>query len=143
VLVFYLTVLFSWPSFPMTFSYLNNDFRSLLCILFAGEKKCSVASTKMNERSSRSHTIFRVTVESRKKPFKEKSDGGGSSSGSDIDEMGIGNVRDDADAGEADDDGAVRISTLNLWILPGRKVCGIREQLENDRKRVPKLHSVF
>jgi len=90
------------------------DFRSLLCILFAGEKKRSVASTKMNERSSRSHTIFRVTVESRKKPVKENDN----SDGSDNDDMSVANARDDADADD-DDDGAVRISTLNLVDLAG------------------------
>ena len=35
------------------------DFESLLGTLFAGEKRRSVASTVMNERSSRSHTTFR------------------------------------------------------------------------------------
>ena len=34
---------------------------SLLSVLFAGEKNQSFAATAMNERSSRSHTIFRIT----------------------------------------------------------------------------------
>ena len=42
------------------------DFESLLENLFVEEKKRSVASTVMNEISSRSHTIFRITVENRK-----------------------------------------------------------------------------
>ena len=42
------------------------DFESLLETLFVEEKKRSVASTVMNEISSRSHTIFRITVENRK-----------------------------------------------------------------------------
>lgn len=41
------------------------DLEGLLKVLFAGEKTRHFASTAMNERSSRSHTIFRITVESR------------------------------------------------------------------------------
>jgi len=43
------------------------DLDNLLGTLFAGEKKRAVASTSMNDRSSRSHTIFRITIESRKR----------------------------------------------------------------------------
>lgn len=43
------------------------DFNSLLGVLFKGEKSRTFASTAMNERSSRSHTIFRITIESRQK----------------------------------------------------------------------------
>jgi len=73
------------------------DFESLLGTLFAGEKHRTFAGTAMNERSSRSHTVFRVTVESRK--CKES---------------------DDASASDDDgDDEAVCISTLNLVDLAG------------------------
>lgn len=42
-----------------------NDYESLLRILIEGEKsRTEFASTKMNERSSRSHTIFRITIKS-------------------------------------------------------------------------------
>ena len=79
------------------------DFESLLCILFVGEKNRAMAATGMNERSSRSHTIFRVTIESRKKT--EERD------------------ENDMDAWNSslpiDDDGAVVISTLNLVDLAG------------------------
>lgn len=71
------------------------DFDSLLGILFLGEKSRAFASTAMNERSSRSHTIFRITIESRAK-----------SEGTDA-------------AGNENDDGAVRVSTLNLVDLAG------------------------
>ncbi|KAL7550980.1 hypothetical protein ACHAWF_014188 [Thalassiosira exigua] len=71
---------------------------SLLSVLFAGEENRSVASTGMNERSSRSHTIFRITVESRLKRAKEE-----------------GEHEDDND----DDSEAVRVSTLNLVDLAG------------------------
>jgi centromeric protein E len=54
----------------------------------------------MNERSSRSHTIFRITIESRKKPHDDKEN------------------QSDA-CSDLEDDGAVRISTLNLVDLAG------------------------
>ena len=73
------------------------DFEGLLGILFSGEKNRAVAATGMNERSSRSHTIFRITIESRQKS------------------------EDDSDKENNDDDGegAVRVSTLNLVDLAG------------------------
>jgi centromeric protein E len=76
------------------------DFESLLSILFRGEKSRAFASTAMNERSSRSHTIFRITIESR---LKSSGDSAGDKE------------NDDADGG----DGAVLISTLNLVDLAG------------------------
>lgn len=72
------------------------DFSSLLGILFEGEKSRAFAATAMNERSSRSHTIFRITIESRNKVEDE-----------------------DAVAAGEHDDGAVRVSTLNLVDLAG------------------------
>jgi centromeric protein E len=74
------------------------DYQSLLKILFQGEKSRAVSATAMNERSSRSHTIFKITIESREK---------------------------ECDDGENDEnrppseDGAVRVSTLNLVDLAG------------------------
>jgi len=85
------------------------DFQSLLTTLFAGEKHRAFASTGMNERSSRSHTIFRITVESRKRQERE----GDSNSDDDASAASISD--DDEDDGE----GAVRISTLNLVDLAG------------------------
>ena len=76
------------------------DFPGLLSILFSGEKNRAVAATGMNERSSRSHTIFRITIESRQKSDENDM----SSSNSPLSEDG---------------DGAVRISTLNLVDLAG------------------------
>jgi len=75
-------------------------YQSLLSTLFKGEKNRSFASTKMNERSSRSHTIFRINIESRKKPVAPCNDG-------------IVSEEDN------DDGAAVRISTLNLVDLAG------------------------
>jgi len=68
------------------------DFNGLLTLLFQGEKSRQVASTGMNERSSRSHTIFRITIESRE---------------------------NEDDVNNEGSDGAVRISTLNLVDLAG------------------------
>jgi len=73
------------------------DFNSLLQVLFTGEKSRAFASTAMNERSSRSHTIFRITIESRQKEENE------------VDGAALGDG----------DDGAVRVSTLNLVDLAG------------------------
>ena len=74
------------------------DFDSLLGILFQGEKSRAFASTAMNERSSRSHTIFRITIESRKK---------------------MDNEDENQENTEEGGDGAVLISTLNLVDLAG------------------------
>ena len=83
------------------------DFSSLLDILFRGEKSRAFAATAMNERSSRSHTIFRVTIESRQKVNEEDS-----RKEDDIeDEENVEN--------HGEDDGAVLISTLNLVDLAG------------------------
>eukprot|EP00587_Corethron_hystrix_P002559 CAMPEP_0113321368 /NCGR_PEP_ID=MMETSP0010_2-20120614/14878_1 /TAXON_ID=216773 ORGANISM="Corethron hystrix, Strain 308" /NCGR_SAMPLE_ID=MMETSP0010_2 /ASSEMBLY_ACC=CAM_ASM_000155 /LENGTH=593 /DNA_ID=CAMNT_0000179483 /DNA_START=207 /DNA_END=1986 /DNA_ORIENTATION=+ /assembly_acc=CAM_ASM_000155 len=70
------------------------DYDSLLSTLIIGEKNRSVAATAMNERSSRSHTIFRVKLESRPKHDEEKD-------------------------GEDFESGTIRISTLNLVDLAG------------------------
>ena len=99
------------------------DLPGLIGTLFAGEKNRHMASTGMNERSSRSHTIFRITVESRK-----KSEDGVGSHNSDQEE---GAGTDETDETEIDlndggmslkdeqDDGAVLVSTLNLVDLAG------------------------
>lgn len=81
---------------------ISTDFEGLLRILFSGEKNRAVAATGMNERSSRSHTIFRITIESRAK-----------SEENDENDMNGSNLS------LPDDDGAVRISTLNLVDLAG------------------------
>ena len=43
------------------------DLNALESVLLHGNKKRSIASTAMNEHSSRSHTVFRITIESRAK----------------------------------------------------------------------------
>jgi centromeric protein E len=81
------------------------DFDSLLSVMLEGEKSRTFAATAMNERSSRSHTIFRVTIESRKKP----------------DETQNKSLNEDSDEMENHDgeDNTVLISTLNLVDLAG------------------------
>jgi centromeric protein E len=73
------------------------DMDGLMEILFEGEKSRAVASTGMNERSSRSHTIFRVTVESQSKV------------GADVGKENQGSSTP----------GTVRIATLDLVDLAG------------------------
>ena len=99
------------------------DLDGLLATLFAGEKNRHMASTGMNERSSRSHTIFRITVESRKKVEEGEGDG------EDENAAAAANDGDDgflnggtSSGGNKDSDGsAVLVSTLNLVDLVSRK----------------------
>ena len=90
------------------------NLNGLLSTLFVGEKNRSVASTNMNDRSSRSHTIFRITVESRKK----------NSTNDDEDDEDKLDEEDDIMHGrrlseDGDNDGAVIVSTMNLVDLAG------------------------
>ena len=95
------------------------DLDGLISTLFAGEKNRHMASTGMNERSSRSHTIFRITVESRKKVMDE-SDGGdavenaaANAAAADGDD-GFLNGGTTSGGNKASDGSAVLVSTLNL-----------------------------
>ena len=88
------------------------DFDTLLGTLFAGEKKRSVAATGMNERSSRSHTIFRITVESRKRKVKQDKD-------NDLEDNYEDEEIRNSSSHDSDDDAAVLVSTLNLVDLAG------------------------
>jgi centromeric protein E len=74
------------------------DFSSLPEILFSGEKNRAVAATGMNERSSRSHTIFCITIESRLKSDEHDPNAANTAS---------------------EEDGALRVSTLTLVDLAG------------------------
>lgn len=74
------------------------NFDDLLKVLVHGDKSRTFASTGMNERSSRSHTILRITIESREK--------------------GFGDDQNDENSNPSSD-GAIRISTLNLVDLAG------------------------
>ena len=70
-----------------------------------------VASTAMNEMSSRSRTIFRITAESRKRPTESKDNETESGSGDENDRS--------KEKSDKEDYGAVRISILNLVDLAG------------------------
>jgi centromeric protein E len=71
------------------------DFESLSKVLVSGEKNRVVASTRMNKSSSRSHTIFRITIESHQKNEAA------------------------SNLSLPSDDGAVLISTLDIVDLAG------------------------
>ena len=86
------------------------DFESFLGF-FAGEKKRSVASTSMNERSSLSHTIFWIIVESRKISSESKDSETESNSNEENNSS--------KEKPSEEDDGAVHILTLNLVDLSG------------------------
>jgi centromeric protein E len=81
------------------------DYTSLLSVLFQGEKSRAFAATAMNERSSRSHTIFRITIESR-----ENHPTSSEKTNEDVDEE---------NSETSGYDSAVRVSTLNLVDLAG------------------------
>lgn len=66
------------------------DLETLISIMYAGEKNRSVGSTVMNDRSSRSHTIFRITLESRKR--KEPTDEDNETSDYEDEDESIGKI---------------------------------------------------
>lgn len=78
------------------------DLDSLLSVLSSGEKNRAVAATRMNERSSRSHSILQITIESREKSEESKE-----------------NDKSVLNASLPSDSGTVRTSTLNLVDLAG------------------------
>jgi centromeric protein E len=93
------------------------DFNGLLEVLIQGDKSRTFASTGMNERSSRSHTILRITIESREKEYDEDSS---REKGYDEDELDAEDDYDmDSENRNPKSDGAIRISTLNLVDLAG------------------------
>ena len=97
-----------------------SSFTSVLDTLYAGEKNRSVASTQMNERSSRSHTIFRIIVESREKITKDEN---GSDDENEDEEDDIESNNDDDASGlsskQSLGNGSLLRSTLNLVDLAG------------------------
>lgn len=93
------------------------DFGSILAALKAGSKHRRVEATAMNERSSRSHTIFRMVVESKAKgaapapaPAPAAAEGAPAAAAA--------ATAQGAQQGEAE--GAVLVATLNLVDLAGR-----------------------
>jgi centromeric protein E len=90
------------------------DLETLLSVMYTGEKNRAVGSTAMNERSSRSHTIFRITIESRKR--KETLDKDGDNCEFEQEET---KSQQTALQEDDDNDGAVQVSILNLVDLAG------------------------
>ena len=70
------------------------DYDSIISVLKKGISKRSVAATEMNDTSSRSHTIFKIVVESKERP-------------------------NDDDKEKSTTDGAVLVASLNLVDLAG------------------------
>jgi centromeric protein E len=90
------------------------DLETLLSIMYTGEKNRAVGSTAMNERSSRSHTIFRITIESRKSKEILDKDGDNCEFEQEKTKSQQTKLQEDDD-----NDGAVQVSTLNLVDLAG------------------------
>lgn len=85
------------------------DFDSILMALKTGSKHRRVEATAMNERSSRSHTIFKMIVESKARPVAGVA-------GTAAPEIAAAAPTPAADG---DVDGAVLVATLNLVDLAG------------------------
>jgi centromeric protein E len=86
-----------------------SDSNKMMGILFRGEEQRAFATTKMNERSSRSHTIFRITVSSRTNTNVHGLDC----------EDAAAEDKENSRNNHGREDGAVLVSTLNLIDLAG------------------------
>lgn len=82
------------------------DFSHITSALNFGDKNRHVEETKMNERSSRSHTIFKITLESKARGNAFEDD-----NGDDTGRVSTGSV--------SQDDGAILVADLNLVDLAG------------------------
>ncbi|KAJ2617779.1 hypothetical protein H4S08_000159 [Coemansia sp. RSA 1365] len=89
-------------------------------VLQKGDRNRHIAGTNMNERSSRSHTIFRIVIESREKAVDGEGD--------DIDGSGVGKRQQRLSTGSFTESeeftGAVKVSCLNLVDLAGSERVG-------------------
>ena len=92
-----------------------DDFDALISVFERGSKSRHVGSTSMNERSSRSHTIFRITIESKERKECGSESDRRISTGSTSSQVSVA-----SDASEdASDDSAVLVATLSLVDLAG------------------------
>ncbi|KAJ2008569.1 hypothetical protein GGI04_001094 [Coemansia thaxteri] len=95
-------------------------------ILEKGDKNRHIAGTNMNERSSRSHTLFRIVIESREKAEAAAAGDNGALDTRDSDSLAKRHQRlstgSTADSGEFT--GAVMVSCLNLVDLAGSERVG-------------------
>ncbi|KAJ1950690.1 hypothetical protein FBU59_000562, partial [Linderina macrospora] len=96
-------------------------------LLAKGDRNRHIAGTNMNERSSRSHTIFRIVVESRKKSESGSANTSAQEGDMDVDQEKRGSQRlSSGSLGEADEfTGAVMVSCLNLVDLAGSERVGL------------------
>eukprot|EP00939_MAST-03C_sp_MAST-3C-sp1_P004103 g4103.t1 len=94
------------------------DFSQILSALRFGDKQRHVGETKMNERSSRSHTIFKLTLESKERTGGDENDVDGAVLVSDlnlVDLAGSENVRHTGAGGERlREAGKINTSLLTL-----------------------------
>ncbi|KAJ1798502.1 hypothetical protein LPJ59_002456 [Coemansia sp. RSA 2399] len=92
-------------------------------VLQKGDRNRHVAGTNMNERSSRSHTIFRIIIESREKADAESEDGAEG-----VDQVHNAKRQQRLSTGSTDESaeftGAVKVSCLNLVDLAGSERVG-------------------
>jgi centromeric protein E len=111
-----------------------NSFDDLMGVFALGNKNRHVASTNMNDRSSRSHTIFRITVESKEKTKRNEENYETEKENNPTDEAGMVNIdgtssnesnnrrlsNESVESTEAADlDGAVLVGALSLVDLAG------------------------
>ena len=90
-------------------------FEQLLNVLTQGERHRAVAATGMNDRSSRSHTIFRITLESRLTDEEQER----ISQLIESEQENKTPAEGEVGPGEKKKDECVRVSTLNLVDLAG------------------------
>ncbi|KAJ1991857.1 hypothetical protein GGI25_003217 [Coemansia spiralis] len=91
-------------------------------ILLKGDRNRHIAGTNMNERSSRSHTIFRIVIESREKADSEGEAADGDDSGQPAKRqlrLSTGSLAESAEF-----TGAVKVSCLSLVDLAGSERVG-------------------
>ncbi|KAJ2841944.1 hypothetical protein GGI22_007720, partial [Coemansia erecta] len=92
-------------------------------VLQKGDRNRHVAGTNMNERSSRSHTIFRIIIESREKADAENED-----CAEGVDQAHNAKRQQRLSTGSTDESaeftGAVKVSCLNLVDLAGSERVG-------------------
>ena len=97
------------------------DFERLIDVFNKGSKSRHVGSTSMNERSSRSHTIFRITIESklRKTHTSSGTGAGGAEDATSSSPSSTSSSPSAITTASTDIDGAVLVATLSLVDLAG------------------------
>ncbi|ORX73689.1 kinesin-domain-containing protein [Linderina pennispora] len=95
-------------------------------LLAKGDRNRHIAGTNMNERSSRSHTIFRIVAESREKSEAGSADSSSQDGDMDVDQEKHHQRLSSGSLGETGEfTGAVMVSCLNLVDLAGSERVGL------------------